>query len=277
MATKKMDTDLDFGAVSKLVRALMNPVATDPSTPAIGEMWFNTTDSRLKVRINGSTTQSLASMADVTGGAITGTLWDAQSVVVAISDNTPIAQVLAASTILGRRATGNVTAVTYAELITDLQAIGIAANTVGGATAAQLRDRSTHTGTQTAATISDFNTAADARAQAIVSAVIDAAPGTLDTLNELAAALGDDPNFAATMTTQLGLRTKKFAANYGNASATTFTVPHNLGSTDVVVSVRVNATNAEVEAQVVMTDANNVTVSVNTVYALNAIRVVVIG
>lgn len=33
-----------------------------------------------------------------------------------------------------------------------------------------------------------------------VSALVDAAPGTLDTLNELAAALGDDANFAATIT-----------------------------------------------------------------------------
>lgn len=37
----------------------------------------------------------------------------------------------------------------------------------------------------------------------IVAAITDSAPGTLDTLNELAAALGDDPNFATTMTTAL--------------------------------------------------------------------------
>lgn len=36
-----------------------------------------------------------------------------------------------------------------------------------------------------------------------INAVVDAAPGTLDTLNELAAALGDDPNFAATLTSSL--------------------------------------------------------------------------
>jgi len=33
--------------------------------------------------------------------------------------------------------------------------------------------------------------------------LIDSAPGTLDTLNELAAALGDDANFASTVTTSL--------------------------------------------------------------------------
>lgn len=36
--------------------------------------------------------------------------------------------------------------------------------------------------------------------------LIDSAPGTLDTLNELAAALGDDPNFSATVTTALANR-----------------------------------------------------------------------
>lgn len=37
----------------------------------------------------------------------------------------------------------------------------------------------------------------------ITAAITDSAPGTLDTLNELAAALGDDPNFAATTATAL--------------------------------------------------------------------------
>ena len=36
-----------------------------------------------------------------------------------------------------------------------------------------------------------------------VTALVDSAPETLDTLNELAAALGDDANFATTVTTQL--------------------------------------------------------------------------
>lgn len=36
-----------------------------------------------------------------------------------------------------------------------------------------------------------------------ISALLDSAPGALDTLNELAAALGDDPDFAATVTNAL--------------------------------------------------------------------------
>lgn len=52
----------------------------------------------------------------------------------------------------------------------------------------------------------------DAAASAAAAAVVDAAPGALDTLNELAAALGDDPNFATNMATALGNRVRVDAA-----------------------------------------------------------------
>lgn len=64
------------------------------------------------------------------------------------------------------------------------------------------------TGTPTAPTQAAGNNstrlATTAFVSAALSALVDAAPGTLDTLNELAAALGDDPNFAATVTAALG-------------------------------------------------------------------------
>lgn len=44
------------------------------------------------------------------------------------------------------------------------------------------------------------------RLKAAIDALIGGAPGALDTLDELAAALADDASFAATMTTQLGLK-----------------------------------------------------------------------
>jgi hypothetical protein len=48
-------------------------------------------------------------------------------------------------------------------------------------------------------------------AQAIAN-LLDSAPGALDTLNELAAAIGDDPNFAATVTNALASRLRVDAA-----------------------------------------------------------------
>jgi hypothetical protein len=47
------------------------------------------------------------------------------------------------------------------------------------------------------------NARADARAQLKIDALVDSAPGTLDTLNELAAAIGDDANYVGTITTAL--------------------------------------------------------------------------
>lgn len=41
---------------------------------------------------------------------------------------------------------------------------------------------------------------------AAIAGLIDSSPGALDTLNELAAALGDDPNFATTITNALALK-----------------------------------------------------------------------
>lgn len=53
--------------------------------------------------------------------------------------------------------------------------------------------------THVSSSITDFQTAVDGRIQL----VIDAAPSALDTLNELASALGDDPDFAGTITLAL--------------------------------------------------------------------------
>lgn len=110
---------------------------------------------------------------------------------------------------------------------------------------ADAKARANHTGTQLAATISDFSTAVDAR----IATVVDGAPTALDTLNELAAALGDDPNFAASVATSLSdLDTRldavegssaaaSFKQTFGDGAASTYTITHNLGSIDVMVEV----------------------------------------
>ena len=62
---------------------------------------------------------------------------------------------------------------------------------------------------------------------AAIAALIDAAPGALDTLNELAAALGDDPNFATTITN--GLAAKLMAASNLSDLTNAATARTNLG------------------------------------------------
>ena len=62
---------------------------------------------------------------------------------------------------------------------------------------------------------------------AAIAALIDAAPGALDTLNELAAALGDDPSFATTVTN--GLATKLTSTQNLADLANVATARSNLG------------------------------------------------
>ena len=54
--------------------------------------------------------------------------------------------------------------------------------------------------------IADFipESTVDSKISTAVAGLLDSAPSTLDTLNELAAALADDPNFATTIANQLG-------------------------------------------------------------------------
>ena len=79
--------------------------------------------------------------------------------------------------------------------------VTLSASDVGAATPQQVTDGDT-------ATLS----AAQSHAQALVNALTSASPETLDTLAEIAAALGADPNFAATMTAALAARVRFDAA-----------------------------------------------------------------
>lgn len=66
-----------------------------------------------------------------------------------------------------------------------------------------------------------------------------------------------------------------FAANVGNASATSFALTHNLGTRDVTVLIYDNSTYEQVYADVVMTSTSVVTVSFAIAPASNAYRVVI--
>ena len=95
-----------------------------------------------------------------------------------------------------------------------------------------------------------------------ISNLIDSAPGTLDTLNELAAALGDDPNFAASVTTNLAgkvgtssAQALGSASNVMTISGHTITLARADGSTDTVTVP---------DSDTVYTHPNYTTRSINT-------------
>ena len=63
---------------------------------------------------------------------------------------------------------------------------------------------------------------------AVTAAIVDSAPGTLDTLNELAAALGDDADYANTITTALAAKAPLASPTFtGNPTGPTPTAGDN--------------------------------------------------
>jgi hypothetical protein len=75
--------------------------------------------------------------------------------------------------------------------------------------------------------------------------------------------------------TLLDNRTGGYAANVGDASATSFALTHGLATRDVIVSIYDNTTYEEVITDVVLTSTSVVTVSFAVAPALNAYRVVI--
>ena len=75
--------------------------------------------------------------------------------------------------------------------------------------------------------VNDAGYQTEAQVAAKVSALVDSAPETLDTLNELAAALGNDPNFATTVANQIGT---KLSTSVYNADKATFALKSELSN-----------------------------------------------
>jgi hypothetical protein len=128
--------------------------------------------------------------------------------------------------------------------------------------------------------------------QAATAALVDSAPGTLDTLNELAAALGDDPDFAATLASQIGALDGRidtleaaaptaahiYATDLGDGVETEFTVTHSLSTRDVTVQVRQAASPyAYVLADVEAVSTSAVTVRFAVAPTSGQYRVIVMG
>jgi hypothetical protein len=99
--------------------------------------------------------------------------------------------------------------------------------------------------------IYDFDDEVNTLAQAKVDALIDSAPAALDTLNELAAALGDDANFATTVTNSLALKAPLAAPAFtGDATfdSTTLTIDSSnnrvgIGTASPVAALTVKSNN----------------------------------
>ena len=271
---------------NQLLSLVLQHLAADPGTPNEGQLWYDSNAKAIKFRDDNST--NTLGVAGAGGNA--DTLDGNDSTFYLDRDNHT-----------GDQAIGTIAATATARLF--------GRTTAGAGPGEELTQAQVRTFLALASThISDFATAADARVAAVVTAafvnalsgvdadtlggstaaqlqtatvaaITDSAPGTLDTLNELAAALNDDPNFATTITTALGTKTSKYAVTIGNGSATQFTITHNLNTTDVSEpSVTYAAgTRAGIIAGWRVIDANSIRVDISPAPATNEFRVVVMG
>ena len=152
--------------------------------------------------------QATLATADINGGTIDGTT---------IGTTTPAAitgTTITATSFVGP-VTGNVTGNLTGNVTGDLtgDVTGNVTST-GTSTFSDVTINGTlNMNAGTTATITNLSTpvaSGDAASKGYVDTqvanLVDSAPGTLDTLNELAAALGDDPNFSTTITTSIATK-----------------------------------------------------------------------
>ena len=104
-----------------------------------------------------------------------------------------------------------------------------------------------------------------------VASIVDSAPATLDTLNELAAALGDDSNFATTVATQIGNKVDKVDGkglstnDYTTAEKDKLASIEN-GANKTVVDTDLNSTSTNpVENKAIYTKFNSISAEVKQV------------
>jgi hypothetical protein len=153
--------------------------------------------------------QATLATADINGGSIDGAIIGAASPA-AITGTT-----VTATSFVGP-VTGNITGNVTGNVTGDLT--GDVTGNVTASSGSSTFNDVTINGTlnmdaATTATITNLSTpvnSGDAASKGYVdteiASLVDSAPGTLDTLNELAAALGDDPNFSTTITTSIATK-----------------------------------------------------------------------
>lgn len=113
-----------------------------------------------------------------------------------------------------------------------------------------------------------------------ITDLVNGAPAVLDTLNELAVALGNDENFSTTITTLIGTKASIATGSVTGAGTSTangyeYTVTHSLGKANVLVQVYDG--NDVVEVFVRKIDNNSLKIITGAALGSTSLSVVVVG
>lgn len=167
--------------------------SSPPSSPNEGQAWFDTTSGIFYVYYDGFWVEPASAGPVGPPGVVAATApvtYDSLTQTVAIDQS--------AISIAQSQVTGLTAALSGKASATDLSGHESDTTSVHGIADTSLLATKSY---------------ADASAAAAAAGLVDSAPSTLDTLNELAAALGDDPNFATTVSTQIGNKADKVGSS----------------------------------------------------------------
>lgn len=231
-------TDLDTTAQSNIVAAINELVGSIGSAAGIDDG----TTSSSSTWSSQKTSDEIAAAIDALdipdpGAVIDDESTDTDSVWSSSKTNTTINSAVAA--LISDGTTGSSNTWSSTKISTQIAALIADGSTASGTTWSSTKIASSISTAVAAvdltalindAAASDETTYSGTKIEAVVAALVDSAPSTLDTLNELAAALGDDPNFATTTATALGLRVRVDTAAQGLDSTQKSNARTNIGA-----------------------------------------------
>jgi hypothetical protein len=265
---------------NSLVNAVIHPAGADPVTSSEGQIWWRTDLNALRV-YDGTGVETVAFISDIVANSLSANLFNAFTILAADADNTPVPLTVPPSTLVGRDSTGGITALSadVIQTILNLENGATADQSPAEILAALLTVDGIGSGldADSVGGIASTDVATQEYVATQLADLIGAAPGTLDTLNEIAAALGDDPNFATTITNALGLRTEKFSAAFGDGTATSFTIIHSLNTLNFTISIRETTSGSGVIADWKPSGVNAVQIDMSTAPAVNFYTVTIVG
>ena len=181
LKVESTDDDANVGPIIELFRNSSSPADNDQ----IGRLDFRADDA--------SGNESTFARIGVTALDVTNATEDAKIEFTAVANDTftPSFSITGA----GVDVTGNITVSGTVDGV-DIAGIGVAGGVIASAT----------TATTQSASDNSTKVATTAYVETAVSNLVDSAPGALNTLNELAAAMGDDANFSTTVTNSIATK-----------------------------------------------------------------------
>jgi hypothetical protein len=210
-----IDGNLSVGGTLGVTGTTTYSTATGSNLTATGTINFaNATVSNLgtvtTAAIGGGSLNNVV-IGGSTPAAITGTTITGTSLVGPLTGNVT-------GNVTGNL-TGNVTGNVTGNLTGNVTATSGTSNFTNVTISGQLNMDATSAATITnlSAPVSDNDAARKIDVDNAVANLVDSAPGTLDTLNELAAALGDDPDFATTITNSIATKLPKAGGTMSGA------------------------------------------------------------